>query len=74
MYKNAQKNLRYLVSGIIYDNALLAGGQGMMFCTIGRISRITEDGFTPTQNDVLVGHSCGESGRECAHWDEGTSR
>jgi len=35
-------------------------GQGMLLCTIGRISRITKDDFTPTQNHMfVVGHGCG---------------
>jgi hypothetical protein len=60
MYKNAQKKFGYLVSGVIYDNQLLPGGQGMLSCTIGRISRITTDDTTPTQNDMYVeDHTCG---------------
>jgi hypothetical protein len=45
--------LRYLVLGVVHDHLLTSGGQGMLSCTIGRISRITKDDFTPTQHDVF---------------------
>jgi hypothetical protein len=59
MYKNVQKILGYLLSGVTY-NSLPPRGQGMLSCTIGRISRITTDDITPTQNDIyMVDHTCG---------------